>query len=81
MNTHNISFREKSGKVIRYPLYLFFLFVSSRGNLTSGFATRVDSNQHAQLQGLEISNIETRGIILSRQRTTKALISLCGCVG
>ena len=28
---------------------------------------------------LEISDIETRGIILSRQRTTKALIRLRGC--
>ena len=30
---------------------------------------------------LEILNIETRGIILSRQRTTKALIRLHGCAG
>ena len=30
---------------------------------------------------LEISDIETRGIILSRQRTTKALIRLRGCAG
>ena len=32
-------------------------------------------------QRLEISDIETRGIILSSQRTTKALIRLCGCTG
>ena len=32
------------------------------------------------LRGLEISDIETRGIILSRQRTTKALSRLCRCV-
>ena len=30
---------------------------------------------------LEISDIETRDIILSRQRTTKALIRLRGCAG
>ena len=30
---------------------------------------------------LEILNLERRGIILSRQRTTKALIRLCGCAG
>ena len=30
---------------------------------------------------LEISDIETRGIILSRQRTTKVLIRLRGCAG
>ena len=30
---------------------------------------------------LEKSDIETRGIILSRQRKTKALIRLCGCAG
>ena len=29
--------------------------------------------------GLEISTIASRGIILSRQQTTKALIKLCGC--
>ena len=32
-------------------------------------------------QGLEILDIETTGIILSRQQTTKALIRLCGCAG
>ena len=30
---------------------------------------------------LEISAVASRGIIVSRQRTTKALISLCGCAG
>ena len=29
--------------------------------------------------GLEISAIASRGIILSRQRTTKVVIILCGC--
>ena len=32
-------------------------------------------------QRLEISDLETRGIILSRQRTTNALIRLRGCAG
>ena len=39
-------------------------------HLSSGFATRVDSNRPAQpekLERLEILDIETRGIILSRQ--------------
>ena len=30
---------------------------------------------------LDIADIETRGIILSRQRTTKVLIRLRGCTG
>ena len=47
---------------------------------SSGCATRVDSNQPAQPR-LEILRIETRGIILSRQRITKALIRLRGCAG
>ena len=32
-------------------------------------------------QRLEISEIDTRGIILSRQQKTKALIRLRGCAG
>ena len=32
-------------------------------------------------KSLEILGIETRGIILSRQRTTKTLIRLRGCTG
>ena len=32
-------------------------------------------------EGVEISDIETIGIILVRQRTTKALIGLGGCAG
>ena len=48
------------------------------------FPTRPDSNWHAQLQklaSLEISAIESRDIILSKQRTTKAQISLRECAG
>ena len=37
----------------------------SQEKLSSGFATRVDSNRSAQL----MTNSETRDIILSRQRT------------
>ena len=40
-----------------------------------GFATWYDSNWSAQLQRV------TRGIIQSRQRTTKVLIRLHGCAG
>ena len=75
-------------------LFLFFLFLFlfcfyliwalSRENLSWGFAIRVDSNWPAQLQklgrGLKF-RIETRGIILSRQRTTKAPVRLLGCAG
>ena len=54
-----------------------------RENLSSGL---VDPNRSAQSsteasQRLEISDIETRSIILSMQRTTKALIRLHGCTG
>ena len=44
--------------------------------------TRPDKNRPAQpqkLASLEISAIESRGIILSKERTTKALIRLRGC--
>ena len=50
----------------------------------SGLLTRLDTNQPAQLQkeaSHEIANIETRDIILSRQRTIKALIRLRECAG
>ena len=47
----------------------------SRENLSSGFSTRIDSNWPALSQKL-ISDIETRGITLSRQRTTMVLIRL-----
>ena len=51
---------------------------SSWENLSSGFPTRLDSNQSTQLQrlakSLEILAIASIGIILFRQRTTKALI-------
>ena len=45
------------------------------------FLTRVDSNWLAQLQklaSLEFLDIASRGIILSKQRTTKVLIRLRG---
>ena len=49
------------------------------------FPTRPDTNRPAQPQklakSLEISAIESRDIILSKQRTTKALIRHCGCAG
>ena len=54
----------------------------SQENLFSGFPTRWDSNRPFQLQRLaRVLDIETRGIILSKQETTKALIRLCGCAG
>ena len=48
------------------------------------FPTRPDTNLPAQplkLDSLEISAIESWDIILSKQRTTKALIRLRGCAG
>ena len=60
--------------------FMFYNWASSRENLSSGFAIRVDSNRPAQLQEL-ISDIETRGIILSMKRTTKVLIRLRRCAG
>ena len=47
-----------------------------------GFATGLDTNRPAQLQGLarvEILDLASIGIILSKQRTTKVLIRLRGC--
>ena len=52
---------------------------SSQENLSSGFATRVDTNRPGQPQKLG-SDIETRGIILLSS-TTKIFIRLRGCAG
>ena len=59
------------------------IWASSWENLSSGFATRVDSNRPAELQGLArvLKFRIYRGIILSRQRTIEVLIRLCGCAG
>ena len=56
-----------------------------RKNLSSGFGTRVDAKLtcaviEARL-GLEIMAMETGGIKLPRQQTTKAQIRLCRCAG
>ena len=51
----------------------------SQENLSSWFETRVDSNWPAHLQilaSLEIMDLASIGIILSKERTTKVLISL-----
>ena len=59
-------------------------WATSRENLSSRFATSWDSNRPAQLQRLpsfEILAIANTGIILSGQRTTKALIRLPGFAG
>ena len=61
-----------------------FIWATSWENLSSGFATRWNSIQPAQLQrlaSLEISALASRGITLSRQRTTKVLIRLRRCAG
>ena len=53
---------------------------ASMRDLSSGFPTMQNSNQPAQLQRLA-RKLASLSIILSRERTTKALIRLRGCVG
>ena len=61
---------------------LAILGVIMREDLSSGFTTMQDSNQPAQLQReAEPLRVASLSIILSRGRTTKALIRLRGCVG
>ena len=68
-------------------IYELTIWASSCENLSSGFAVREDSNRTAQLHVQRLSrvliffNLANIGIILSRQRTTKALIRLRGCAG
>ena len=53
-------------------------------NPSSEFATRYDTNQPAQLlrlARLEILDIASICIIISKQRATKTLIRLRGCAG
>ena len=56
----------------------------SQENLSSGFATKYDSNWRAQLlklaRGLKFW-IKKLDIVLSKVQTTKTLIRLCGCAG
>ena len=65
----------------------FFIIIEPRHDkmCLREFPTRTDANRSAQPQKLarvfEISAIESRDIILSKQRTTKALIRLRGCAG
>ena len=78
-NPHSDS--SKDNKVHFYWLHHLVQFQgsTSQENLPTGFTTRLDSNWPAQVQeraSFEVSCITTAGIILSRQRTTKALISL-----
>ena len=58
---------------------------ASPQNLSSGFPTKWESNQPAQLQRLyrknEISPVASLRMKLSKKRTTKALIRLRGCAG
>ena len=58
-----------------------FKWATTRHIVSSGVS---DTNRPAQpqkLASLEISAIESKDIILSKQRTTKALIRLRGCAG
>ena len=56
----------------------FWFWALSWENLSSGFATRYDSNRTTQLQRLArvLLDLASKVIILSRQRTRKALISV-----
>ena len=59
-------------------------WATSRENLSSGFTPRVDKPDCAATEARQrfaISDIETRGIILSIRRTTNALNRLRGCAG
>ena len=65
-------------------LWLHHYWATSRESLSSGFTTRSDSNRPAHPQKVGRAwnfGYRTRGIILSRQRTTKALIRLRRCAG
>ena len=59
------------------------IWASSQQNLSSGFPTKLETNQSPQLQRLaRILKFEASlDIILSSKRITKALISLSGCAG
>ena len=66
-------------------MFCFGLLYEPRHEKTCLRDFQPDSNQAAQPQklgrGLKFHNIETRDIIVSRQRTTKVLIRLHGCAG
>ena len=57
------------------------IWASSRGKPVFGVCDRGRLKPAWAATELEISDIETRGIILSRQWTTKVLIRLRGCAG
>ena len=89
---HKIEFLKIEIVIFYWTFFFCFIccpfhskWATSQENLSLGFATRIDSNQPAQPQKLakrlEISDIASRGIILSRQWTTKVLIRLCGWAG
>ena len=56
------------------------IWASPREKLSSGFPTKRDSNQPAQLQ-IEISFVASLDMIHSNKQITKALIRLHGCTG
>ena len=53
----------------------------TRENLSSGFSTKLDSNQPAQLQRIEILLEASPDMLLSNKWITKVLIKLRGCTG
>ena len=65
--------------------YKFLIWATTRQNVSSGVSDQIRlkpacAATEANMR-LEILVTETRGITLSRQRTTKALIRLHGCAG
>ena len=54
-------------------------WASSWETLSSGFATRWDTNRPVQPQ--KVANIEKGGILVSRQRIRQTLLRLRGCAG
>ena len=75
--------RNKTTKTAKKPIKYLHMHESRHHKMCLWeFPTRPDTNRPAQpqkLESLEISTIESTDIILSKQRTTKALIRLRGC--
>ena len=61
------------------------LNIDARQNLFLEFPTKRDSNQSSQVQGLARKNniplVASFDMMISKNRITKAIISLCACAG
>ena len=87
MSSHNIFLVEirRKSSFIYHPIPTINIWAMSRENLSSGVSDRVSLKPVCAAtetrQRLEILDFPSISIILSRQWTTKALISLSGCAG